>query len=298
MQVSQQTGINKLSLHGRKTYPPCSGARVRGVHKWRLTFSTLFFFFFFGCFFLTATGVYSYAVEPLNPKSRRYVTIDFNDVDINLFIKYISELTKKNFVVDRAVKGKVTIISPTRISEKDVYNVFLSVLEVNGFTTVPSGSIIKIVPAVQARSKSIETVRDAISHSHTDKVVTQIIQLKHSSPDDLKKILAPLVSKTSVLISHAESGMLIITDVQSNITRLQEIIDAVDIPSIGEELVIIPLKYASAVNVAKSISQLFQRSVKKGARRETIKIIPYERTNALIVFAPKAHIHKVRNLLV
>ena len=71
--------------------------------------------------------------------AQRFVTIDFNDVDINLFIKYISELTQKNFIVDREVKGKVTIISPTRISEEDAYRVFESVLEVHGFAAVPSG---------------------------------------------------------------------------------------------------------------------------------------------------------------
>ena len=232
------------------------------------------------------------------PSAQRYVTIDFNDVDINIFIKYISELTKKNFVVDRAVKGKVTIISPTRISEKDAYKVFESVLEVNGFTTVPSGSIIKIVPAIQARSKSIPTIRDTRKRYPDDKVVTQIISLQHSDPNELKKILAPLVSKTSVVIAHAESGLLIITDVLSNINRLMEIIESVDVPSIGEELVILPLKHASAANVAKSISQLFIRTVKKGVRAQKIKVIPYERTNSLIIFAPKSQIQKIRNLLV
>jgi general secretion pathway protein D len=94
------------------------------------------------------------------------VTIDFNDVDINLFIKYISELTKKNFMVDREVKGKVTIISPTRISEDDAYRVFESVLEVHGFTAVPSGSVIKIVPSVEARSKNIATMREGDRACH------------------------------------------------------------------------------------------------------------------------------------
>lgn len=231
------------------------------------------------------------------PTSQRYVTIDFNDVDINVFIKYISELTKKNFIVDRAVKGKVTIISPTRISEEDAYRVFESVLEVNGFTTVPSGSVIKIVPSVQARSKSIETIRGLYDEYPADNIVTQIIPLKYTSPDELKKILAPLVSKTSVVIAHAESGLLIITDVQSNITRLMDIIEAVDVPSIGEELTIVPLKNASATDVAKSISQLFLRAVRKGTRTEIVKIIPYERTNSLIIFAPKSQIDKIKSLL-
>jgi general secretion pathway protein D len=238
------------------------------------------------------------AQQPGGQESR-YVTIDFNDVDINLFIKYISELTGKNFIVDRTVKGKVTILSPTRISEEDAYHVFESVLEVHGFTTVPSGSVIKIIPSVQARSKSIETIREQEVQLYQDKVVTQLIPLTHTDPEDVKRLLAPLVSKTSVVIAHTDSGMLIITDFLSNITRLREIIEAVDVPSVGEELVVIPLKYASAANVAKAVSQLFMRTATPQQRQrvQSIQVIPYEQTNSLIVFASRTDIQKVHDLL-
>lgn len=231
-------------------------------------------------------------------KGQRYVTIDFNDVDINLFIKYISELTGRNFIVDRTVKGKVTIISPTRISEKDAYKVFESVLEVHGFTTVPSGSVTKIIPSVQARSKSIETVGKNERMDPEDKIVTQLIPLTHSDPDEMKRLLAPLVSKTSVVIAHSDSGMLIITEFLSNINRLLEIIKTIDVPSVGEELVVLSLKYATATDISKALTQLFIKTAAvKGQRPEPIKIIPYERTNSLIVFASKNNIQKVRELL-
>lgn len=236
--------------------------------------------------------------QPREEDPGQYVTIDFNDVDINLFIKFISELTGKNFIVDRTVKGRVTIISPTKITAEDAYYVFESVLEVHGFTTVPSGSVIKIIPSVQARSKSIATIRKQEQLYPEDKVVTQLISLKHTSPDEVKKILAPLVSKTSVVIAHTDSGMLIITDVLSNINRLQEIIDAIDVPSVGEELVVLPLEYASAEAVSKSLTQIFQRVAVKGrATSDVVRIIPYERTNSLIVFASKVDIQKIRDLL-
>jgi len=86
-----------------------------------------------------------------------FVRLDFDNVDILLLIKFISEVTGKNFVIDPKVKGKVTIVFPTKISVNEAYKVFESVLEVYGFTTVPAGSIIKIVPSSQARGKAIET---------------------------------------------------------------------------------------------------------------------------------------------
>ena len=87
----------------------------------------------------------------------KLVSIDFNNVDLNVLIKFISELTGKNFVIDQRVKGKATIISPSKITVTEAYKVFESVLEVHGFTTIQAGKIIKIVPSPDARSKNIET---------------------------------------------------------------------------------------------------------------------------------------------
>ena len=117
----------------------------------------------------------------------RYVTIDFNNVDINIFIKYISELTGVNFVVDPSVQGQVTIISPTKISEKDAYSVFESVLEINGYTTVPGDTVTKIVPLATARSQSVDIVRGKDDTEPGDRIVTQLVPLKHTSPLEIIK---------------------------------------------------------------------------------------------------------------
>jgi general secretion pathway protein D len=184
---------------------------------------------------------------PRTPKSDdRYVTIDFDNVDISLFVKFISELTGKNFVIDKAVKGKVTIISPTKITVQEAYRVFESVLEVHGYTTVPAGKIIKIVPAVAARGKDIETRLREEAITPEDKVVTQLVPLRYADPNELKKLFAPLISKSSVIVSYPPTGMLIVTDVQSNIRRLLSIIEAIDVPGIGEEISVVPLEYATA----------------------------------------------------
>lgn len=231
---------------------------------------------------------------------KRYVTIDFDNVDIELFIKFISELTGKNFVVDKAVKGKVTIISPTKISVDEAYRVFESVLEVHGFATVPSGSVIKIVSATEARAKSIETRLLEGALSSEDKLVTQLIPLKYANPDELKKLFAPLISKSSVIVSYPPTGMLIVTDVQSNIKRLMNIVTAIDVVGIGEEISVVPLEHATASIIVKSLTSVFQTQtrVRKGATPEPgIKIVADDRTNALIIAASEADAMKVRHLI-
>ncbi len=233
--------------------------------------------------------------------SERYVTINFDNVDINVFVRFISELTGKNFVLDKAVKGKVTIISPTKITVEEAYKVFESVLEVNGYTTVPAGLIIKIVPSVAARSKDIETrVKRDISVPQ-DKMVTQLIPLKYANPDNLKKLFTPFISKTSVLVSYPPTGMLIVTDVLSNINRLLRIIEVIDLEGIGEEVSVVPIEHATASVMAKSLTSIFQSKsgkTKKGAtEKPVIKIAADDRTNALIILASEDDTLRIKRLI-
>ena len=231
----------------------------------------------------------------------RYVTIDFDSVDIGLFIKFISELTGKNFVVDKGVKGKVTIISPTKISVKEAYRVFESVLDVHGFTTVPAGSIIKIVPALHARSKNIETRLREEAIAPEDKVVTQLIPLAYANPDELKKLFSPLISKSSLIVSYPPTRMLIVTDVLSNIKRLFKIVEAIDVVGIGEEISVIPLEHATASSLSKPLISIFQRTTqrtKKGAPMgSVVRIMADERTNSLIILATEDDTLRIRKLI-
>jgi len=230
--------------------------------------------------------------------AERFITIDFNNVDIHLFIKYISELTGKNFVVDKAVQGNVTIISPTKISENEAYQLFESVLEVNGYATVPAGSITKIMPAARALTQNTSTISHGNASLPEDKIVTQLIPLRYTTPEEMKKVLAPLVSKTSVVIAHTQSGMLIVTETLSNIQKLLTIIDSLDVPLSDEEIAVIPLNHASATVAATSINALFpQTGGAKGTPGSVIKVVPYEPINSIILVASPMHAARVKRLI-
>ncbi|MCK9274974.1 MAG: type II secretion system secretin GspD [Syntrophales bacterium] len=232
-------------------------------------------------------------------KEGQFVTIDFDDVDIRVFIKFMSELAGKNFVVDRAVKGNVTIVSPRKISVKEAYKVFESVLEVHGYTAVDAGDITKIIPVKDAREKSVETRLKEGSITPEDRVVTQIISLKYANPNEMKKVLTPLVSRESVILSYPPTGMMVVTDVLSNIQRLLTIIDALDIEGIEEQIAVIPLKYAAAEDITKSMNQIFQKTAKdqKGSIEPPVKIVADERTNSLIAVASENDTERIRQLL-
>ncbi|PHR28772.1 MAG: type II secretion system protein GspD [Desulfotalea sp.] len=231
-----------------------------------------------------------------------HILIDFDSVDIHLFIKFISELTGKNFVVDKSVQGNVTIISPTRISVDEAYRVFESVLEIHGFTTVDAGAVIKILPSARARSQNITMLTDGMSGRAEDKVVTQLVPLHYISPNDLKKVLAPLVSQTSVLIAHTPSGMLIITETMSNIQKLLSIIKVLDVESREAEIAVIPLVNASADALAKILTTIYQKNrsqTKEGGRanNSAVKVVPYGRVNGIIVLANSTEMDRIKTLI-
>lgn len=245
------------------------------------------------------TSVAPRAVSPAaSPQSGRYVTIDFDNVDITVFIKFVSELTGKNFVIDDKVRGKVTIISPKKIAVDEVYKLFESVLEIYGFATVEAGDVIKVIPALEARGKNVDLRLQREDIAPEDKIVTQILSLRHATPDDMKKVLDPLISKTSVILAYPPTGMLIITDVLSNIKRLQDIVTALDVEGVGELISYVPLKFASAMETAKSLTMIFQQHATPGRRViSPMKVVADDRTNALIILASENDTSRIRELV-
>lgn len=236
----------------------------------------------------------------VNKETNGTVSIDiFNDMDITFFIKWIAEETGRNFVIDSNVKGKVTIISPRSVTIDEAYKIFESVLEVNGYTTVPSGSIIKIVPMSEGRSKDIETRTGKDSADPDDRLVTQLIPLKFANPNDIKTALAPFISKSSTMVAYTPTGTLIVTDILSNINRLLEIIEKLDVEGTSEIISVIPLNYAGAESIARQLTSVFKTTTTKSAKDTStaIIIVSDTRTNSLITSASEADTLKIKELI-
>jgi len=241
------------------------------------------------------------ASAPGKPPADQFVSIDFNNVDINLFIKFMSELTGTNFVVDQNVRGKVTIISPARISLEEAYRVFESVLEVNGFTTVKAGEIVKILPAPEARTRNIQTLLEQEKAGPEDKVVTQLIPLKYADPEEVKRLFTPLVSKNSVILGYGPANTVIITDVQSNIQRLMKILKKIDVPGAGQQISVIPLQHADAARLTTMVTNLFKttapRPQQAGTADKQPVIVADERTSTIVVLASEVDTLRIKQLI-
>ncbi|WP_069857563.1 type II secretion system secretin GspD [Desulfoplanes formicivorans] len=248
--------------------------------------------------FMALMVVCTSGAEAQQARESKYITMDFDQVDIHIFIKFISEITGRNFVVDDKVKGKVTVLSPSRINVDEAYKVFESVLEVNGLTAVPAGGVTKIVPSILARQKNIETrIKPFRSSRPDDTFVTQIIPLQHASADDLRKIMMPMVSKEGILIAYAPTETLILTDYFSNIQRLLRIVGELDIALEDARITVIRLKYAEAADAVGQIAKLVQPQKTGGKTPAVVKIVADERLNAVIVLAENKEMAQIVRLL-
>ncbi len=221
------------------------------------------------------------------------ITLNLKEADIRALISTVSKFTGKNFVVDPRVKAKVTVVSAKTMSAAEVYEVFLSVLQVHGYAAVPVGSIIKIVPEVNAKQGPLPVVQG--NRSNGDELVTRVLTLDHVPAAQLVPILRPLVPQQGHLAAYNPTNTLIITDHSANIKRLSQIIRNIDKPE-SDELEIIPLKHASAVELVRIINSL--HSTGGGAantpQSKDITLAADERTNSILMSGDRSVRLKIR----
>jgi general secretion pathway protein D len=224
------------------------------------------------------------------PAQGDQITLNFQDVDIRALINTVSEVSGRNFIVDPRVKGKVTLVSGGPLDAEQIYNVFLSVLEVHNFSAVPSGSVIKIIPSNIVKQQPTPTVYSDTAGTSDDQV-TQVYQLKHASVQDLVPILRPLLPPTSHFAAHAPTNTLVFTDTRANVQRLLDIITRVDIPDRRTSIHVVYLKHAQASSMAPVLEQLTVGMARQGdpkAPSRNLTVQGDDATNALIINAPDA----------
>ena len=219
------------------------------------------------------------------------ITLNLKDADIRALISTVSKFTGKNFIIDPRVKAKVTVISANTLSPEEVYEVFLSILQVHGYAAVPTGSVIKIVPEVNAKQGPLP-LANKNNRYPDDELITKIIRLDHVPASQLVPILRPLVPQQGHLAAYNPTNTLIITDHAGNIERLQKIISGVDRPD-SDELEIIPLKHASASELVRILNSLKAGGTAKDPGNK-IKLAADDRTNSILVTGDRASRLKIR----
>ncbi|MDE0853834.1 MAG: type II secretion system secretin GspD [Nevskia sp.] len=231
----------------------------------------------------------------LAEKNGAEVTLNLKDADISTLIATVSEVTGKNFVVDPRVKGKVTVISSSPMDANAVYATFLSVLEVNGFAAIPSGSSIKVVPEANMRTEGGGYVSSGGGLAGDD-IVTRVFDIHNGSASQLVAILRPLVAQSGHLAAYTSSNSLIVSDRASNVRRLETLISQMD-QNGDRNVEIVHLDNAASDDVVKVLTTLAQqaRQADPGAVQTTVISDP--RSNSVLLGGDRSEREKLIALI-
>lgn len=189
------------------------------------------------------------------------VILNLVNAEIEGVVKVVSEITGKNFVLDPRVKGTINIVSTKPMRRSVVYDVFVSALRLQGFAVIEGRGIVKIVPEADAKLNPSPTYGPSEqARGAGDRIQTRIFTLQHESAAQMVPILRPLISPNNTITAYQNSNTLVITDYANNLQRIEKIIDSIDLPNVSDP-VVIPLQYASAVDVAATVSRLFEEAL-------------------------------------
>jgi len=268
-------------------------------------------------------GAGAASAQPELPQTPGTVNLDFQDAELSTVIETIARATNQNFIYDDRVRGRVTIVSPEPIPVEQAYAVFESVLQVKGFTTVATpGGAVKVVPVREAKESSIETVASSRRPPNRDRFVTRLIPLNYIDAESIVNTLKPLVSKDAAMAAYQPTNTVILTESASNIRRLIAILESIDVETYKEELAVIAVEYADAGTLAEQVSEIYgaevaepvagggaaaRRARRRAARAAQqqqassvgppVRILTDERTNSLLVLAPRQQLEEVRRLV-
>ena len=221
--------------------------------------------------------------------------INLKNADVREFISQVSTITGRSFIIDPRVKGDVTVVSSTAMDRDGIYELFLSVLQVHGFAAVPSGDVVRIVQTVLAKQSG--NPNDFEEGLESQELVTRVIPVLNAPSDEMVKVLRPLIPQYGQIAALSQPNVLIISDHASNINRLVEIVNRVDVAD-SLEVSIIDLKEAWVEDIVALLEQLAPEQIGKSAKGPNrVSIVASERTNSLVIKGERYTVARVKQLV-
>ena len=232
-------------------------------------------FIFLCCLFITAQLV-----------AQDSFIINYEEVDIKKVSQDIAKFTNKTLIIDPRVNGKVTIYSDNQLSEREVWNVYLRTIQVNGFAAVNDGNIVRIVP-------ENESIRDANKSDERADTVTRIIAIKNRAAGEIVPMIKPITGRQSHLSYIASINSLLIVDTKTNIERIESLINSID-QSNAAAISIFPLTNLSAVEAVRILEKL---KLQNNPTINNFIAIPFLPSNSVIVSANELVTANIKNTL-
>nr|BDT28061.1 type II secretion system secretin GspD [Bacteriovorax sp. HI3] len=238
-------------------------------------------------------------------------SFDFPNVSILDLTKHMQKLTGLNLILDKDIKGKISISSPTPITIGDAWKAYLQALSINGYSLVKSGAFYTIVNNRDIRY-SPTTMYTGTYTPNTENYVMQIIPLKYVNSREVANSFRPFMSRYGRIIEIKQTNTVIVQETGTHINRLMKLIKFIDIPGHEESLQIIKVRNSSAQEIATLLDKILKNGSGAGGvpRTNTVasgsgstsqsnisRIIAEPRTNSIIAMANSDGARELRGLI-
>ena len=198
-----------------------------------------------------------------NAPDPNMLRLHFRGAPLESVLDYLSDAAGFIIVLDTQVRGRVDIWSDQPVSRDEAVDLLNSVLNKNGYAAIRDGRKLTIVDKNDAKTRNIpvKTGNDPDTIPDNDEIVTQIIPIRFVEARQLSSDLSPFVSPQATIVANEAGNSLVVTDTQSNIKHLVQIIQAVDNSAEAEtEIRVFRLRYANPTDVATELGNIFPSS--------------------------------------
>jgi general secretion pathway protein D len=222
--------------------------------------------------------------------------INLKDADIRAFIEDTSVVTGKTFIVDPRVTGTVSVSSQAKLSKAEVFQVFLDVLRVRGFTAVPTSAGAYRITLVQGAAQDAPFTS---GRGRQGTMSTAIIKLAHGDAAQAAKLIKPVLHSQGRLAASNGGRVMVITDYPENLVKARQIIAAMDVDQAAVET--IKLTHISAREAKDAVTELMGNGRPQVRNNivvgETVRVVAVESSNMLILRGDPADVAQMKSIV-
>jgi len=211
------------------------------------------------------------------------VSLNFSRADLIEIVHIIAQHLRLTYTIDPEVKGTVTINSAEPLKPEDLMPIFHQILRMNGAVAIKSGNLYRITPI-----KDGKILARPVGPGKEDSFALQVVPVRFFSVAEMKKVLTPFLQPGGEIVDYPRGNFLIIMELPSNIQRLVEIADLIDVQVFaGTRMEIYSPKVASAEELSQEMTKIMQSFAASAPQSDnfTAQFIPIPRINQLLVIS-------------
>ncbi|EFH7123587.1 type II secretion system protein GspD [Escherichia coli] len=226
-------------------------------------------------------------------------TANFKDTDLKSFVETVGANLNKTIVMGPGVEGRVSIRTMTPLNEHQYYQLFLNLLEAQGYAVVPmENNVLKVVKSVVAKGEPLPLIDEGGRDYSGDEMVTRVVPVHNVSVRELAPVLQQMLDSAGSgnIVNYEPSNVIMLTGRASVVKRLTAVIQRVDHAGNRTEEVI-PLTNASASEIARVLESLYRNSGEHQSAASKTQIVADERTNSVVISGDVGARDKMRRLI-